>query len=226
MARRPLEVRQGLKCWSANGDAGFRRVLPCHAIKDPRSAAIAWPPYTLSGYPRALAGPRAGFRCTRLAGPPRLILASQISSSLISRLALIGVSSGCPLAYTLREIPLKMAARRLVEISAIGAGLSDKSATAWAPNAFLQACADLGGCQGTGARTGKHLPIVGVAQGKTPGSPSDLESGLEGSLCSGITVHDVKCRPLMAPLAPHTGASSVRALFPRTIRNSRFSQTG
>jgi 4'-phosphopantetheinyl transferase len=144
-------------------------------------------------------------------GKPRLdIGTAEFSLSHIDGLALIGVSSTHPLGVDLERVrPIKMAARRLVEISAIGAGLCDKPLPALGTErAFLQAWARLEAfTKARGRGLAQTLADVGVrGRGQRRLSPADLEARARRvAHDAAITVHDVSLSPSLhgAVGAPH-----------------------
>jgi len=192
-----------------------------NAIKDPRERRHRLATYTaLRVILERIAGP--GVRglpfVRRPGGKPRLDLGgAEFSLSHIDGLALIGVSSALPLGVDLERMrPVKMAARRLVEISAIGAGLSDKPLPALGTErTFLQAWARLEAfAKARGRGLAQTLADVGVrGRERRLLSPADLEvRARRVAHDAGITVHDVKLSPTLhgAVGAPH-GVRPMRA---------------
>ena len=120
----------------------------------------------------------------RPGGKPRLDLGgAEFSLSHVDGLALIGVSSALPLGVDLERMrPVKMAARRLAEISAIGAGLSDKPLPRFGHRThFPPGLGTIGGvCQGAGPRPCANACRCRRArQGKTPVFP--CRTGSQGA---------------------------------------------
>jgi len=151
-------------------------------------------------------------------GKPRLDLGGiEFSLAHIDGLALIGVSSKLPLGVDLeRTRPVRMSARRLAEISAIGAGLSDKPLPAsGTERTFLQAWARLEAfAKARGRGLAQTLTDVGV-RGRERRTFSLVELEVRARKLAHdarITVHDVKLSPTLhgAVGAPH-GVRPVRA---------------
>lgn len=158
----------------------------------------------------------------RPGGKPRLDLdGAEFSLSHVDGLALIGVSSALPLGVDLERMrPVKMAARRLVEISAIGAGLSDKPLPALGTErTFLQAWTRLEAfAKARGRGIAQTLAEVGVrGSAKRLFSPAELEvRARRVAHDAGITVHDVKLSPtLHGAVGAPRGTRPMRArVFP------------
>jgi 4'-phosphopantetheinyl transferase len=133
-------------------------------------------------------------------GKPRLDVGkTEFSLSHIDGLALIGISSTLPLGVDLERVrPIKMAARRLAEISAIGAGLSHKPLSALdTERAFLQAWARLEAfTKARGRGLAQTLADVGMRGMEHRLAPADLEARARRvAHDSGVTVHDVSLSP-------------------------------
>lgn len=134
-------------------------------------------------------------------GKPRLDVGkAEFSLSHIDGLALIGISSTLPLGVDLERVrPVKMAARRVAEISAIGAGLGHKPLSALdTERAFLQAWARLEAfTKARGRGLAQTLADVGMrGRGKHRLSPADLEArARQLARDAGVTVHDVSLSP-------------------------------
>ena len=136
-------------------------------------------------------------------GKPRLDVGkAEFSLSHIDGLALIGVSSTHPLGVDLERVrPIKMAARRLAEISAIGAGLCDKPLPALGTErAFLQAWARLEAfTKARGRGLAQTLTDVGMrGRGQRRLSPADLEARAR-RLAHDAGDHRPRCEPLALP---------------------------
>ncbi len=150
---------------------------------------------------------------------PRLDLGgAEFSLSHVDGLALIGVSSALPLGVDLERMrPVKMAARRLVEISAIGAGLSDRPLPALGTErTFLQAWVRLEAfAKARGRGLAQTLADVGVrGRERRLFSPADLEIRARRlAHDAGITVHDVKLSPTL-----HGAVGAPRGVRPTRAR--------
>jgi len=144
-------------------------------------------------------------------GKPRLDCGTaEFSLSHIEGLALIGISSTYPLGVDLERVrPIKMAARRLVEISAVGAGLGHKPLPALSTErVFLQAWARLEAfAKARGRGLVQTLADVGMrGRGQRRLSPADLEARARRVAHeAGVTVYDVSLSPSLhgAIGAPH-----------------------
>lgn len=136
-------------------------------------------------------------------GKPRLDLGdAEFSLAHIDGLALIGVSSKPPLGVDLERMrPVKMTSRRLAEISAIGAGLSDKPLpTLGTERTFLQAWARLEAfAKARGRGLAQTLTDIGVrGRERHAFSLVDLEARTRKiARDARITVHDVKLSPTL-----------------------------
>ena len=147
----------------------------------------------------------------RPGGKPRLDLGgAEFSLAHIEGLALIGVSSRLPLGVDLERIrPVKMSSRRLAEISAIGAGLSDKPLpTLGTERTFLQAWTRLEAfAKSRGRGLSQTLTDIGV-RGKERRAFSLAELEVRARKVAHdarIIVHDVRLSPTLhgAVGAPH-----------------------
>ncbi len=135
-------------------------------------------------------------------GKPRLDLGCvEFSLAHIDGLALIGVSSKPPLGVDLERMrPVKMTPRRLAEISAIGAGLSDKPLPTLGERTFLQAWARLEAfAKARGRGLAQTLTDVGVrGRERRMFSLVELEARARKIAHDArITVHDVKLWPTL-----------------------------
>lgn len=134
---------------------------------------------------------------------------AEFSLSHIDGLALIGVSSARPLGVDLERVrPVRLAARRLAEISAVGSGLSDKPLPLGAERAFLQAWARLEAfTKARGRGLAQTLADVGVrGMGHRALSPPEIEGrARQIAHTDGIDVHDLELSPALhgAVGAPH-----------------------
>lgn len=135
---------------------------------------------------------------------------AEFSLSHSDGLALIGVSSALPLGVDLeRARPVRLAARRLAEISAVGAGLSDKPLPPLgAERAFLQAWARLEAfAKARGRGLAQTLADVGVrGMGHRALSPPEIEGRTRQiARTERIGVYDVELSPALhgAVGAPH-----------------------
>ncbi|NJO22697.1 MAG: hypothetical protein HC868_06820 [Sphingomonadales bacterium] len=198
-----------------------------NAISDPRERRHRLAAYTaLRILLERISGPGVrGHPFERSAGgKPRLDPGSaEFSLSHIDGLALIGVSPTLPLGVDLeRARPVRMGAHRVAEISAVGAGLSDKPLpVAGTDRIFLQAWARLEAFgKASGRGLAQTLADVGV-RGRERRRLSLAELELRArhvAYDAGITVHDVKLSPTLhaavgVPRAHKLGAC---ALFPQT----------
>jgi 4'-phosphopantetheinyl transferase len=142
---------------------------------------------------------------------------AEFSIAHIDGLALIGVSSKLPLGVDLERIrPVKMSSRRLAEISAIGAGLSDKPLpTLGTERTFLQAWTRLEAfAKARGRGLAQTLADVGVrGRERRAFSLAELEvRARKVAHDARITVHDLRLSPTLlgAVGAPH-GVRPMRA---------------
>lgn len=136
-------------------------------------------------------------------GKPRLDLGgAEFSLAHIDGLALIGVSSKLPLGVDLERMrPVKTTSRRLAEISAIGAGLSDKPLpTLGTERTFLQAWARLEAfAKARGRGLAQTLTDVGL-RGRERRTFSLIELEARARKIANdarIAVHDVKLSPTL-----------------------------
>ena len=196
------------------------------AIRDPRERRHRLTAYTaLRILLERIAGPGVRGRAfvRSAGGKPRLDAGgAEFSLSHIEGLALIGVSSALPPRRRPRKGATRnMAPRRIIEISAIGAGLGDKPLPALgSERAFLQAWARLEAfTKARGRGLARTLADVGMrGQGRHRLSPADLEASARRiAQHAGLIVHDVKLLPaLHGAVAAPRGTRPVRArTFPQ-----------
>ncbi len=151
-------------------------------------------------------------------GKPSLDLGgAEFSLSHIDGLALIGLSPALPLGVDIESVrPIRMTARGLVEITAVGAGLSDKPLPdLGSDRTFLQAWARLEAfAKARGRGVAQTLADVG-ARGKERRqlSPAALEARTrQVAREAGIAVHDVNLSPaLHGAVGAPRGTRAVRA---------------
>lgn len=194
-----------------------------NAISDPRERHQRLVTYTaLRILLERISGPSVRGRPFQRSagGKPRLDPGgAEFSLSHIDGLALIGVSPTLPLGVDLERVrPVRMRAHRLAEISAVGAGLSDKPlplAAVGADRIFLQAWARLEAFgKASGRGLAQTLADVGVRDRERRRlSLTELEVRARCvAYEAGITVHDVKLSPtLHAAAGVPRGVHAVRA---------------